>query len=100
VRKPSTALVLTLTAVSSLVGYFALQVVAAFVAFFLYGSGEAFSAKSGTVSALFIVGQLIVVSYLFYRKVWVKEMPALLLALFIPAMLFLALDGSNLLAKY
>jgi hypothetical protein len=86
-----------LTAVGSVAGYFALQVLAAFVAFFIYGSGETFAAKSGNVSGLFVAAQFVAVLFLFYRKVWVKKVPALLLALFIPLGLFLALEGSRLL---
>jgi len=99
-RKWPTALVLALTAIANVASYFALQIMAAFVAFFIYGSGEKFSAKSINVSALFVVGQLIVVSYLFYRKVWLRKMPALLLALFIPIGLFLGLNGSSLLFNH
>jgi len=90
-------LVIALTITSSIVGYFALQVLAAFVAFCIYGSGETFSAKSLNVSALFVAGQLIIVNCLFYRKTWVKKVATLLLALLIPLGLFLALEGSSLL---
>jgi hypothetical protein len=97
-RKWPHGLALVLIAIGSVASYFALQIIAALVAFSIYGSGEIFSAKTINVSALFVVGQLMVVSYLFYSRVWIKKTPALLLALLIPAGLFLALDGSSLLS--
>ena len=92
-RKWLPAIGFVLTTVGSVAGYFALQLIAAFVSFFIYGSGETFAAKSGNVNALFVAGQLLLVSYLFYRKVWLKKVPALLLAVLIPLGLFLALEG-------
>ncbi|MGI4865316.1 MAG: hypothetical protein ACRYFZ_15450 [Janthinobacterium lividum] len=90
-RKWPLALVLTLTVVGSVAGYFALQVLAAFVAFFIYGSGDTGAAKWANSSVLFVVGQVAIVSWLFYRKRWLKSIPALALALLIPVGLFLAL---------
>lgn len=81
----------------SVAGYFALQILAAFVSFFAYGSGAAASNKVTNISVLFVAVQLVIVSCLFYRKVWLKKMPNLLLALLIPVGLFLALEGPGLL---
>jgi hypothetical protein len=98
-RKWHPAVLLVLTATASVAGYFALQVLAVFVAFFRYGTSTRGSEKWVNVSALFLVLQLAVVSYIFYRKGWPNKIPALLLALFIPPGPFLALDGSGLLPK-
>ena len=91
-------LALVLTIIGSIVGYFTLQMLAAIVAFLVYGSSDTGSAKWVNIGALFVAGQLLIVSYLFYRKVWLKSLPALLLALLTPLGLFLALDGSSLLS--
>jgi hypothetical protein len=98
-RKGHPAVLLVLTATASVAGYFALQVLAVFVAFFRYGTSARGSEKWVNVSALFLVLQLVVVSCIFYRKAWPNKIPALLLALLIPLGLFLVLDGSGLLSK-
>jgi hypothetical protein len=98
-RKWHPAVLLVLTAAASVLGYFALQVLAVFVAFFRYGTSDRGSEKWINVSVLFLVLQLVVVGCIFYRKAWPNKIPALLLALFIPLGLFLALDGSSLLPK-
>jgi len=93
------ALLWALTVLASVAGYFALQVLAVFVAFFMYGSGSMGADKWVNIGALFVVLQLVVVGCLFYRKAWPNKTPALLSALLIPLGLFLALDGSRLLAN-
>jgi hypothetical protein len=98
-RSWRSALLLALTAAASVVGYFALQVLAVFVAFFAYGSSALGGDKWVNVSALFVLLQLLIAGYLVYRKAGVVKIPALVLTLLITRGLFLSLDGSSLLAK-
>jgi hypothetical protein len=99
VRKWHAILLLTLTVAASVMGYFAFQVLAALVAFFMYGSSNAGVDKWINVGVLFVVLQLITAGCVFYRKPWPQKTLALLLALLIPLGLFLTLEGSKLLAK-
>jgi len=98
-RKWHPALLLILTAAASVVGYFALQVLAVFIAFFTYGTSALGGDKWVNVSALFVLLQLLIAGYLIYRKAGAVKIPALVLALLITLGLFLSLDGSSLLIK-
>jgi len=98
-RKWHLALLLTLTAAASVVGYFALQVLAVFVAFLMYGSSALGGNKWVNVSALFVLLQLLIAGYLVHRKEGPVKIPAMVLALLITLGLFLSLDGSSLLVK-
>ena len=92
-------MLLTLTAAASVVGYFTLQLLAVFVAFFTYGSSALGADKWINVSALLVLLQLLIAGYLVHRKAGTVKIPALVLTLFITLALFLSLDGSSLLLK-
>ncbi len=96
-RKWPLALGLALTAIGSVTGYFALQILVAFAAFFMYGSGNMGASKWMNVGALFVAAQLLLVSYLFYHRKWLTRVPTLLLALLIPVGLFIVLEYPRLL---
>jgi hypothetical protein len=50
--------------------------------------------RRGSIGAQVMTVQLLIASCLFYRKIWLKKVSDLLLALLIPLGLFFALEGN------
>lgn len=76
----------------SIILYFALQVASVFLSYFIFGSGSTFTRYAEITGVVFLLLQLTILSYLFYRKTIIKRNIIFAIAVLVPIALYIYLN--------